>query len=670
MIEQKLTSVHMGKVSIEGPIWAQWMKVNRERTIPHEYKILKDSGYIDSLTPGWRHSAGYDVRYFGYSTIYKWLEAACYSLMIYSDAKLEAIVDELADKIVKRQEPDGFIPSSYKDIEPETRWVNLRDGGGSLYTGGHFIEAAVAHFEATGSRKLLDAACRFADLIDTVIGDGPGKKRGYPGHEEIELALMRLYRATEEKRYARLAKFFVDERGKQPHYFDMEAKERNEEPAPYWAACYYDREAKATGRGDEMQPFWEAPNLGIGAYMFAPVKTVSNELPYEYNQAHVPVREQDRAVGHAVRATYLYAAMADVAAEYGDEELRAACDRLWENLTSKQMYITGGIGPSQANEGFTQDYDLPNETAYAETCAAIGFVFWAHRMLEFECDGRYTDIMERILYNGLLSGLSLNGELFNYVNPLKSLGKHHRQPWFDCPCCPPNIVRLIASLGSYFYSQSETDAIVHMYAGGTAALEVGSCKVELQVETQYPWDGKVAVTVKPDTPASFGLKLRIPGWCPEFGVKINGAKAESLEPQLGYIRIEREWKDGDRVELDISMPVNLVGAHPNVRDDIGCLAIERGPLVYCIEQVDTKVSPDRIVLPENAKFDTVFEKNLLGGVVVVHGDAFVINDSDWDGELYRVGKQKLEPFNVSAIPYYAWDNRDPGEMRVWLRTDG
>ncbi|GAI73146.1 unnamed protein product, partial [marine sediment metagenome] len=246
----------------------------------------------------------------------------------------------------------------------------------------------------------------------------PGKKRGYPGHEGIEMALIKLYKATGERRYANLAKFFIDERGQQPNYYDLEAIERGEEPAPYWAALYYDREAKATGRGEDLQPFWEAPNLGIGAYTWAPVKTIPYEVPYEYNQAHKPVREQDRVVGHAVRATYLYSAMADVAAEFGDEQLRTACDRLWNNLTSKQMYITGGIGPSKANEGFTLDYDLPNETAYCETCAAVGLVFWAHRMLQLECDGRYADVMERALYNGLLSGVSLDGEKFNYVNPL------------------------------------------------------------------------------------------------------------------------------------------------------------------------------------------------------------------------------------------------------------
>jgi len=406
MTKKELTPVHLSNVTIEGPFWAQRTKINRERTIPRLYKIYQETGQINSLKLGWEPSTVLEPRHFWYGGVYQWIEAASYSLTKHPDAQLDSLIDGLVKLIVKRQEPDGYMPPSYKDAVPEK---HLRTSLNSIRGGlsGGLFEAGVAHFQATGKRTLLDVACRHADYIDSVFGSEPGKKPGYPEHEGTEMSLIKLYQATGERRYANLAKFFVDERGQQPHYFDREAIEQGEDPTKFR------------------------------------VRT------YEYNQSHKPVREQDRAVGHAVRATYLYSAMAEVAAEFGDEELRTACDRLWDNLTLKQMYITGGIGPARQNEGFTKDYDLPNTTAYCETCAAIGLVLWAHRMLQFECDGRYADIMERALYNGALSGVSLDGEKFFYVNPLTSLGNHHRQEWFECPCCPPNIMRLIASLGNY-----------------------------------------------------------------------------------------------------------------------------------------------------------------------------------------------------------------------------
>ncbi|MBA7639501.1 Non-reducing end beta-L-arabinofuranosidase [subsurface metagenome] len=626
MIKKELTPAQLGSVTIDDSFWAPRMKINRERTIPYEYKMFKATGRMGSLKLGWEPGKEPVPHFFWDSDIYKWIEAASYSLTTHPDSQLDSLIDGLVGLITKAQQPDGYLNTYYTVVEPGKRWTNLRDRH-ELYCAGHLLEAAVAHFQATGKRTLLDVACCYADYIDTLFGSKPGKKPGYPGHEEIELALIKLYQVTGERRYATLSKFFVDERGQQPHYYDREATERGEDPAKFWAGTY------------------------------------------EYNQSHKPVREQNEAVGHAVRAMYLYSGMADVAAEFGDEQLRTACDRLWNNLTSKRMYITGGIGPSRYNEGFTEDYDLPNETAYAETCAAVGLVFWAHRMLQFECDGHYADVMERALYNGALSGVSLDGEKFFYGNPLTSLGNHHRQEWFECACCPPNIARLIASLGKYVYSQSETDAIVHLYVGGSASLHVAGQTVGLRMDTRYPWDGKVIITVEPETPASFGLKLRIPAWCRQFHLKVNGRETKSIKPQRGYLRIERKWKAGDCIELSLSMPIELVRAHPEVREDIGCVAIQRGPLVYCLEQVDNKVPLHRVVLPEDAKLEVRFEQDLLDGVVVIHGDA-VVDDSDWDApQLYHLAKEQRKCSKIRAIPYYAWDNREPGEMRVWIRTD-
>jgi len=642
MIKKELTPVDFSKVTIDGPFWAQRMKINRERTIPRLYKIFEEKGQIDSLKPGWEPPKVLVPRFFHYGGIYSWIEAASYSITKYPDAKLESLIDELVEQIAKHQQPDGYMPGSYRNIEPEKRLrMSLESMGGGLFGG--LIDSAVAYFRATGKRTFLEVACRYVDYINTVFGSEPGKKRGYPEHEGIEMALMKLYQVTGEKRYANLAKFFIDERGQQPHYFDREIIEQGGDPTHFWAGTY------------------------------------------EYNQSHKPVREQDEVVGHAVRAMYLYSGMADVAAEFGDEELRAALDRLWDNLTSKRMYITGGIGSAEQNEGFSEDYDLPNYHAYTETCAAIGLIFWAHRMLQFECDGRYADVMERALYNGFISGVSLDGEQFFYENPLESRNNKHRREWFECPCCPPNLQRTIASLGNYVYSQSETDAVVHLYTGGTASLHVAGQMVSLHMDTRYPWDGKVVITVELETPASFGLKLRIPAWCPEFSLKVNGKETESIKPQRGYIRIEREWKAGDCVELSLPMPIELVRAHPNVREDIGCVAIQRGPLVYCIEQIDNNLLPslknipleDRslfnrlplkhIIIPEDAKLEASFEQDLLDGVVVIHGDA--VHDSGWDNQLYRLAKEPRECFKIKAIPYFAWNNRGRGEMRVWVRTD-
>jgi len=371
--------------------------------------------------------------------------------------------------------------------------------------------------------------------------------------------------------------------------------------------------------------------------------------------------------GHAVRAMYLYCGMADVANETGDQGLLDACERLWDNVCRKRMYITGGIGPSGSNEGFTGDYDLPNRTAYAETCAAVGLVFWNHRLLQLQGDARFADVMEAALYNGTISGVSLDGKKFFYVNPLESWGNHHRQDWFGCACCPPNIARLIASVGGYVYSQAEKDAYIHLYVQGSGKLSVGGQQVTLEQETHYPWDGRVLISVTPEKPAVFGLNLRVPGWSRGATLTVNGEKVDAAA-NLGYACVERQWKSGDEVELTLPMPVERVEAHPAVREDAGCVALQRGPIVYCLEQADNHAPIHRIILPRDSKLTPNFEVNLLGGITVIKGNALVADDSDWDKTLYRAEPAKLKPFDITAIPYCVWDHREPGEMRVWLRS--
>jgi uncharacterized protein len=650
MAKKQLTPVDLRDVKINGPFWSQWMTINRERTIPYQRSTYTRMSLDDAP----RMSA-------------QWIETASYSIVSHPDPQLETILEEQVEMIAERQEPDGQIS---KGIEPEKRWTNLRDQH-ELYSVGHLIEAGVAYFQATGKPSLLDVARRAAEHVATIFGSGPGQKRGYPGHEEIELALIRLYQATGERRHADLAKFFVDERGKQPHYYEEEARARGEKPAAYCRAGQFP--GGYPWFASPTTSYWQLSAKQARDFANAPTEfaettmRIPGEEPYEYCQAHRPVREQDEVVGHGVRGMYLYSAMADVAAEYDDDELLEACKRLWGNLTERRMYVTGGVGSSICNEGFTADYHLPNETCYCETCAACALVHWAHRMLQFACDGRYADVMERALCNGALVGLALDGEHFFYINQLTSLGDLHRQEWFKCACCPPNIARLIASVGRLAYSQTETDAVVHLYVGGSASLAVDGQTVGLQVDTDYPWDGKVTIKVDPEQSASFGVKLRVPAWCRGFRIAVNGTAVGSPEMVRGYIRVESEWKEGDRIELDLAMPIDRVRAHPNVVENNGHVAIQRGPIIYCLEQVDNDVPLNRIVLPKDASLEHSFRPDLLDGVVEIRGEALVRDDSNWGSHLYRGTGEMMKPFEIRAVPYYAWDNREPGEMRVWIR---
>jgi uncharacterized protein len=627
---QKLTPVPFTQVRIADTFWAPRIDINRRATTPAEYDMCERTGRISAWDLTWRPGDPDPPHIFWDSDVAKWIEAASYTLATHADPALDALLDKVIDQIAKAQQPDGYLNTHYILVEPEKRWSNLRDCH-ELYCAGHMIEAAVAHHQATGKRTLLDVLCRYADHIGATFGRAPGQKRGYCGHEEIELALIKLWRATGERRYFELARYFVDERGTQPYYFDVEARARGEDPAAYWAKSY------------------------------------------AYCQAAVPVREQTEVTGHAVRAMYLYSAMADLANETGDEALLQTCERLWDDLCLSRMYLTGGIGPSASNEGFTTPYDLPDETAYAETCAAVGLVFWNHRMLQFAGNGRYADVMERALYNGTIGGVSLDGRGFFYVNPLASRGKHHRQGWFDCACCPPNIARLIASVGGYLYSQGENDAWVHLYAQGEGELVISNASLKLRQTTRYPWDSDIKIEVGIDQPRDFTLHLRIPGWCAKWTVAVNQLPITNYQFSNGYIAITRTWSPGDVVNLNLEMRVQYAQANPNVHQMLGRVALQRGPVVYCLEGVDHPgVALDDILLrgdvPAADLFQPEWRPELLGGVTVLRGQGAVGADPEWGGALYRFKSAQVKPVEVIAVPYCTWDNRAPGEMRVWMRT--
>ncbi len=619
-------------VTIDDAFWVPRLRTNRADTLAHLYRELHRVGSIDAFRPDWqwppeatqRHAWGGTPTMFWDSDVGKWLEAASYSLATHPDPQLDALLDEVIANIGQAQHADGYLNTWFTSVDPQNRWKNLRDWH-ELYCAGHLMEAGVAHWEATGKRSLLDIVARYADHIADRFGTETEKLQGYCGHPEIELALVKLARATGEERYLELSRYFVEQRGQQPHFFDDEARARGDNPDDFWAKTY------------------------------------------EYHQAHRPVREQDQVVGHAVRAMYLYCAMADLAGAYSDRSLLATCQRLWQHLTTTRMYVTAGIGTSKHNEGFTGDYDLPNESAYAETCAAIGLVFWAQRMLQLDCDRRYADIMELALYNSVLSSVTLDGQRFFYDNPLASNGQHHRQPWFACPCCPPNLARLFASLGQYIYAQSSNELVVHLYIAGAARTEVAGVPVVLHQQTNYPWDGTVTLRVESEGPATFGLRLRIPGWCSGAQVRVNGT-AIDLEQSLehGYVRIEREWQAGDTVVLDLPMPIETRHAHPDVVADVGQAALQRGPLIYCLEQADHDVPLHRIVLDHPAGLTAQAEADVLGGVTVLTGQAVALDTANWQGVLYRAEPPALQPCAIRAIPYFAWDNREAGPMRVWM----
>jgi len=634
-----LTPIPFDKVFFEGGLFSQRWEVNREKTIPIIYKKFQEVGHLNALElcapQRKKEAANARVHPYWDSDVAKWIEAASYSLALHPDPHLESIVDDVIAKMTGAQQEDGYLNTYYTTVEPEYRWKKLAFGH-ELYSAGHLIEAGVAHYRSTGKTTLLSPIRRYADYIYSVFSSG--ECTGYPGHPEIELALFKLYRLTGDKRYFRLSQLFLERRGHTPSYFALEMETLAPEHLEYYNRYF--------GSGDTFTT--------------------------EYCQDHLPLREQTHAVGHAVRAMYLYSAFTDVAAETNDMELIEVCKNLWEDITEKHMYITGGIGSSRENEGFTRHYDLPNLDAYAETCAAIGLVFFSHRLLQADPDSRYGDVMERAIYNVILQGVSSDGCRFTYDNPLESLGDHRFHHWFEVACCPPNLARFIASLGEYVYSYGEKDIYIHLYAQGKGECDIHNSHVGIVQRTHYPWDGNIEIEIIPEDPVDFGLNVRIPCWSLKEAVLING-KPTPMERnvQKGYMSIKRVWKAGDVVHLSFPMSVNRVYSHPAVRQNIGHVALQRGPVVFCLEEMDQPGIPlSHISLPRQSVFNTGKLSETASTMPVIHAQAQRIDSDSWNKKLYGNLPCTLQPCNITAVPYCTWNNRTSGEMKIWMRESG
>ena len=563
----------------------------------------------------------------------KWIEAVAYSLANHPDEELEKIADGAIDIVCAAQQENGYLDTYYIINGMDKIFTNLRDHH-ELYCFGHLTEGAVAYYEATGKDKLLKAAMRFADFIDGYFGADEGKCKGYPGHEIAEMALVRLYEVTNDEKYLNLSKFFLDERGKQPYYFTE-------------------------------------------------TESHDNWTNHKYHQSHEPVREQKEAVGHAVRAVYLYSGMTDMARITGDEKMWEACKSLWKSVTRDKLYITGGIGGTHMGEAFSFPFDLPNDTAYAETCASIGLMFWARRMLEVETNGEYADVMEQALYNTVLSGMALDGKSFFYVNPLEVLPeachkderKFHvkpvRQKWFGCACCPPNLARIISSLPAYAYTENEDTLFAHLYVGGNIEKEVSGKKAKFEIVSDYPHNGKVTFKYVGEDDVNMKLAIRIPGWADEWYLTSKrigeGAQSHS-DKENGYVYVEGSWKNGDVVELNIPIKTRILAADTKVRENIGKVAIMRGPVTYCMEEKDNsadlhlyKLSVDEpmtecSVMIEGQQFPALLAKGKK-------------QKSSMADSLYQnYQAAEYEDVDITLIPYYAWANRGENEMSVWIRV--
>jgi DUF1680 family protein len=624
----------LSAVTVTDEFWERRREVNREVTL--ENQLSKLDGRIENLKrAGGLSEGGFEGPYHNDPPVYKWVEAACYELEREHDPELRDEVDRVVEVIAAAQQDDGYLHSNFiLDYDSDERFTNLHTKH-ELFALGHLAEAAVAHHRATGDDTLLETAKGFADLACETFG--PDGKVGYPGHPETELALVRLYRETGVERYLDLAKFFVDERGREDSRFAWEIDNEDEVAGGVHEGLYCDDDGEYDG---------------------------------SYSQDHLPVREQDTVEGHAVKATFLYAGMADVAAETGDESLLDALETLWSNMTERRTYVTGGIGARGEGEAFGDDYELPNDSAYAETCAAFGSIIWNQRMLGLTGGGRFADLIERTLYNGFLAGVSLDGTQFCYTNPLESDGGRHRQPWYHTSCCPPNVARLLASLERYVYSQDDGLLAVDQFVDSTAETDVDGVAVELTQSGDLPWGGDVAITVEAAEPTEFDFAVRIPGWADDATLTVNGETvAADDEVENGYVRLSRTWDD-DEVHLELPMDVERLATHPSVAADAGRVVLTRGPLVYCFEETDNPRPPHQLSLSADFEATTRFEDDLLEGVVVIDGSASAPDMDGWDAELYRpVEETATEPVEVSAVPYYAWDNRDPGGMQVWIRSD-
>ena len=615
-----LRPLPLDAVTIADSFWAPRRRVNREVSLPTQFRLLKETGRLANF----RRAAGRDDspfqgRYFNDSDVYKWVEAAAWALAEEPDPALAAQVAAVVAEIATAQRADGYLNSYFAGERADLRWTDLDLH--ELYCAGHLFQAAVALHRATGATDLLEIATRFADhIVETFGPDRQAERPWADGHPEVEMALVELFRETGERRYLDQASLFLDARG------------HGKLGRPY----------------DRHSP--------------------------EYHQDHRPFRAAEALVGHAVRALYLAGGAADLAAETDDAPLRAALDRLWEHTVAKKTYISGGLGARYEGEAFGDDYELPNERAYTETCAAIASVMWNWRLLQLDGDARYADALETVLYNGVLPGVSLEGDTYFYQNPLADQGGHRRQPWFGTACCPPNIARLLASLPGYVASHDEDGAWLHLFAQGSVRFPHASGTVRLGLRTDYPWDGEVAIVVE-EGDGDFAVRLRIPGWCREGAtLAVNDESAANVQPGA-YAELRRRWRPGDRVHLSLPMPVRRLVAHPHVAENVGRVALLRGPLLFCVEAADNPGLDFRdLVLPDAAELRPEVRPDLLGGVVVLLGEGRMTPPvAGWAGAAYLPAEVAepdpvgTTPTPITAIPYAVWANREAGPMAVWLR---
>jgi DUF1680 family protein len=618
-------------VVINDNFWSPKIEINRVSSIRHALQQAEKSISYFDIAAGKKEGEHTSNRASD-SDVYKIIQGAAYALYHTSDKELEAEVDTIIDKIAAAQLPDGYLFTHGMINNPGKRWVDL-EREHELYCAGHMFEAAAAYYDVTGKRKFLEVAMRFADYIGSVFG--ADKRRDVPGHEEIELGLYKLYKATGEKRYLDLSKFFIDERGNPDRIADrLEPPEHDPNAGTLWR--------------------WRHPS---------------------YRQDHLPVKEQYYAIGHAVRAGYLYSSIADLAMETNNQLYVPALDSIWNDIVRKKVYITGGIGTRQFHdEGFGTEYLLPNDQAYCETCSSIALTFWNRRMNQLEGDAKYADMLELTMYNSGISGVSLSGDRFFYTNPLESDGKHIRRAWFNPPCCPSNVVRFIPEIGSVVYSQTDHAVYVNQFIGSNATISLADVEVALVQETQYPWSGEITLTVNPQRKADFALHVRMPGWAKgdllpgnlyhyqeavgatetNVVIRVNGETIQEPVLRDGYSVIERTWAKGDVVELELPMDIKLVAGNPRIEDTQGKVTLMRGPIVYCIEEADNESyfaeQKDALLLSET--LTAARRDDLLHGVVTINGKVISTD-----------GGQEIA---ISAIPYYTWNNRGPGKMRVWL----
>ncbi|MFX1480381.1 MAG: glycoside hydrolase family 127 protein [Promethearchaeota archaeon] len=641
MTHNSIQPLSLNQVKIIDKFWAPRINTNAEITLPHVFQKCEKTGRIANFSraAGLVNDGKKPIFPFDDSDVFKAIEGAAYSLLIHPDLKFEEYIDNIIDKIAAAQEKDGYL-YTVRTISPNNphvwagkkRWELVSIMSHELYNMGHLIEAGIAYYQARGKRKLLDVAIKCADLIYKEFGKG--KLERIPGHQEIELALIRLYKITNNKNYLTLAKFFLDIRGTTEKFDFEEYSNRN-------------------------KIFFEDTRSS------------------EYNQSHKKVIEQDEAIGHAVRAVYMYSAMTDIISLYNDREYKKAIDSIWNNIVSKKLYITGGIGSQSEGESFGINYELPNLEAYTETCAAIGNIFWNHRLFLVYGKGKYLDVLERILFNGFLSGISLDGKKFFYSNPLASNGKS-RKSWWKCPCCPTNIVRFIPQLPSYIYGLKDNTLFVNLYIGSKAKFQLNGSEIIISQETNYPWEGNVTLKVNIPQGKKFTIALRIPSWAcnqpvpsdlyyylnsseSEIIFKIN-KKIIDFSIENGFVRIHRTWEDNDTIELSITMPIKQVLSHKKVEENIGMVALEHGPIVYCVESIDNDIdSIFDIILDNSIELNSEFRTDLLNGINIITGSYKIGKDDKKDHSYSKKVKEFI------SIPYYAWANRGRSEMSVWIK---